>query len=54
MPARIGYTLPLVKEIVCSGDFESVVSYGIGVFYKTEYRVFTLTNPTRVVIDLLQ
>jgi hypothetical protein len=54
VPARIHSSLPLVKEIVRSGDFEAVVSYGIGVSQKTEYRVFTLTNPTRVVIDFLQ
>jgi len=54
VPARTGYNLPLVKEIVRSGDFEAVVSYGIGVSYKTEYRVSTLTNPTRIVLDFLQ
>jgi hypothetical protein len=54
VPARVRYPLPLVKEVVRSGDFEAVVSYGIGVSQKTEYRVSTLTNPTRIVIDFLQ
>jgi len=52
--ARIGYDLPLVKEVVRSGDFEGVVSYGIGVAQKTEIRFMTLTNPTRIVIDFLR
>ena len=53
VPGRINYNLPLVKEIVRSGDFESLVSYGIGVSHKTEIRFLTLTSPTRVVIDFL-
>ncbi len=53
VPARINYNLPVVKEVVRSGDFEGVVSYGIGVARKTEIRFFTLSNPTRVVIDFL-
>lgn len=54
VPARISYNLPLIKEVVRSGDFEGVVSYGIGVTRKTELRFMTLTNPTRVVIDFLR
>jgi hypothetical protein len=53
VPQRVKYNLPMVKEVVRSGDFESVVSYGIGVSQKTQFRFFTLTNPTRVVIDFL-
>ena len=51
--ARISFNLPLVKEVVRSGDFEAMVSYGIGVSHKTEIRFLTLTSPTRVVIDFL-
>lgn len=53
VPQRVTYGLPIVKEVVRSGDFEAVVSYGIGVSHKTAFRFFTLTNPTRVVIDFL-
>jgi hypothetical protein len=53
VPARIHPHLSLVKEMVRSGDFEGVVSYGIGLSQKTELRFLTLTNPTRVVIDFL-
>ncbi len=52
-PDRIRYRLPNIKEVVRSGDFEAVVSHGIGVSRKTEFRFFTLENPTRVVIDFI-
>ena len=45
--------LPLVKAIVSAGDFEGVVSYGIGLARKTEMRMLTLDNPQRLVIDFL-
>ncbi len=51
--ARQSYNLPLVKEVVSSGDFEGTVSYGIGVSRKAEIRVLKLTSPTRIVIDFL-
>jgi hypothetical protein len=45
--------LPIVKEIVCSGDFEGVVTYGIGVSRKAYTRTLTMDNPQRLVIDFL-
>jgi len=51
VPARISFGLPMVKEVVQSGDFESVVTYGIGISKKSEWRFLTLSNPTRVAID---
>ncbi len=54
VPARIRYNLPLIQEVVGSGDFEGVVSYGVGISQKTEYRISTLTNPTRIVIDFVR
>jgi hypothetical protein len=50
---RVRYTLPNVKEVVLVSDFEGTVSFGIGLTWKAEYRFFTETNPTRVVIDFL-
>jgi hypothetical protein len=50
---RLKQHMPLVKEIVRSGDFEAVVTYGIGVSRKTETRILTLTDKSRVVIDFL-
>ena len=41
--------LPQVKH---AGDFEGVVTLGIGLRKRTGFRVFRLTNPTRVVVDV--
>ncbi len=52
-PDRVRYRLPIIQEVVRSGDFEAVVTHGIGVSRKTEFRFLTLENPTRVVIDFI-
>ena len=54
------HTLPSTLTPGCSnlrqakkaGDFEGVVSYGLGLRRKTGFRVFRLTGPTRIVIDV--
>jgi hypothetical protein len=51
-PDRIAFALPNVMSAVRSGDFESVVSYGIGLAARESFHVFTLTNPSRVVVDI--
>ena len=53
-PERISYNLPNVKEVARAGDFEAVVSYGIGLDHKAETRIITLASPSRVVIDVIQ
>jgi hypothetical protein len=53
VPVKMKPKLPIVKEIVAAGDFEAVVTYGIGVARKTETRVLTMDNPSRLVIDFL-
>jgi hypothetical protein len=50
-PTRIKPKLPLVKEIASSGDFEAVVTYGIGLGRKANTRILTMNNPNRLVID---
>ena len=42
-----------VQQIKNAGDFEAVLSYGIGLRHKSQFRVFTLTHPSRVVVDFL-
>ena len=50
---RIYGQLRNVQQIKSAGDFEAVLSYGIGLRHKSQFRVFTLTHPSRVVVDFL-
>ena len=50
---RIYGRLRNVEQIKNAGDFEAVLTYGIGLRHKSKVRVFTLTNPSRVVVDFL-
>lgn len=51
-PARLVVGLPNVIEVVRSGDFEAHVTYGVGLAKRQAFRLFTLTNPSRVVLDV--
>ena len=51
-PERITMGLPNVIQVVRSGDFEGVLSFGIGLVKRQPFNVFTLLNPSRVVIDV--
>jgi hypothetical protein len=51
-PTRRTYALPNVIPVVNSGDFEGVLTFGIGLAQRTGVTVFTLTNPSRVVVDI--
>jgi hypothetical protein len=51
-PRRFSPGLPAVKEIAQLGDFEAVVSYGIGVDQRRPIEVSTLSGPSRLVIDI--
>jgi len=51
-PRRVAYPLPNVMTAVRSGDFEAVTSYGLGLARRTPFHVFTLHDPSRVVIDV--
>ena len=51
-PERTTFGLPNVIQVVRSGDFEAVLSFGIGLARQESFTVFTLTNPSRVVIDI--
>ena len=41
-----------LRQIKNAGDFEGVVTFGLGLRRRTGFRVFRLTGPTRVVIDV--
>jgi hypothetical protein len=49
---RRTYALPSLLQVVNAGDFEAVLSFGVGVARKEPVRMFTLSNPSRVVIDI--
>jgi hypothetical protein len=43
---------PQLKEIAGAGDFEGTVSFGLGLASKSGFRVFVLTGPDRIVVDV--
>jgi hypothetical protein len=43
--------LPSLRGIALTGDFEGVVSFGFTTSGKVPYRIFALTDPTRLVVD---
>lgn len=59
-PARQVYTGPSVLTpfypqllvVSAAGDFERVLSFGVGLAAKESYRVYALSGPDRVVLDL--
>lgn len=44
--------LPDVIQVANAGDFEGVLSFGIGLARREAVNLFTLTNPSRVVVDI--
>ncbi len=51
-PVRRTYALPGVIQVVNAGDFEATLTFGVGLARRTPYRVYTLTRPSRVVVDI--
>jgi hypothetical protein len=52
---RKSFTTPAlrnVRAVAITGDFEAVLSIGLGVRHRTWLHVFTLPNPSRLVIDV--
>jgi hypothetical protein len=41
-----------LRQVKTAGDFEGDVTFGLGLSRKTGFRVFRLTAPTRLVIDV--
>lgn len=51
-PARQALALPDLMQVVNAGDFEGHLGFGIGLARREHLHVFTLTRPSRVVIDV--
>jgi hypothetical protein len=43
---------PNLRQVKLAGDFEGIVTFGFGLRAKTGFRVFRLTGPDRVVVDV--
>lgn len=52
-PKREAFALKNVTSTVRSGDFEAVVSYGIGLQKRTTVHTHRLSAPARVVVDVM-
>jgi hypothetical protein len=52
LPAVRTPLCPNLRQVKLAGDFEGIVSFGLGLRRKTGFRVFRLTGPKRVVVDI--
>jgi hypothetical protein len=55
VPSLVGTITPgfqSLKQVKAAGDFEHYLTFGIGLDDRVGFRVFTLTDPFRVVIDI--
>ena len=52
LPAVRTPLCPELRQVKLAGDFEGHVSFGLGLRAKRGFRVFRLTDPTRIVIDI--
>lgn len=44
--------LPSLVQLRLAGDFEAVLSFGVGLNHRVGFRVFTLRGPWRLVVDV--
>jgi hypothetical protein len=51
-PRRFSPGLTAVKEVAQVGDFEAMVSYGIGIDRRRPLEISTLAGPSRLVVDV--
>lgn len=51
-PTDLKPALPVIREVAQIGNFERVVSYGVGLATPACFRVLELSGPTRLVIDV--
>jgi len=52
VPSDLKPALPAIREVANIGNFERVVSYGVGLAHPACFRVLELSGPTRLVIDV--
>ena len=52
LPSTLTPLCSNLRQVKKAGDFEGVVSFGLGLARRTGFRVFRLTGPTRIVIDV--
>lgn len=52
LPDDLKPQLPEIREVANIGDFERVVSYGVGLADQACFRAFELSGPSRLVIDV--
>lgn len=52
VPGTLTIGLPNLVQVVHIGDFEGVLSYALGFNQRVPVTVFTLTSPSRVVLDI--
>ena len=51
-PRRIaGEDTTVIREVVRTGDFEAVLTWAIGLEERVPFRVLTLDDPSRIVVD---
>ena len=51
-PSRFDVDYPALREVAFAGDFEGTVAIALGIRHKNGFRVLTLRDPTRIVIDI--
>lgn len=51
-PLPTQFDLPVLRSVKLAGDFEDVLSFGVGLWDKAPLHVFTLTAPPRLVVDI--
>ncbi len=51
-PRRITRDFAQLREVRRAGDFEGVVTYGLGLRATSDFRVTTATSPSRLVVDV--
>lgn len=52
LPGTLTPLCPNLLQVKKAGDFEGTVTFGLGLRRMTGFRVFRLTNPARVVVDV--